>query len=798
MNKISNKYLTFFVCLALTVSTLAVFRQVCRHQFITFDDDWYIYNNSSIKTGLTWDNIVWVFTHDQGGNYHPLTAMSHMLDCNLYGLDAGGHHFTNLLFHLANAVLLFLIFKSMTANLWASAFIAAVFALHPLHVESVAWASERKDVLSAFFGLLTMAAYLGYVRKSALAWYLLTLLLFAMGLLAKPMLVTLPFLLLLLDYWPLNRMGTESGPAIRNAGRLIVEKIPFLALAAVLSTITFLTQKSTGIVQDVSEYPFVWRVGNAAAAYLTYIVKMFWPVNLAVFYPHPKGSLSIWQVGLTFFLLVCITAASVWQLRKRPYFAVGWFWFVISLFPVIGLVQVGLQAWADRYTYMSYTGLLIIVAWGTPEFFARSRLRYKKPILALFAAVSISIFAVVAWFQVGYWQNNEKLYAHAAKVVKDNWWAYHNLGREYAKQGKLNQAAEQFTKALRIYPDNVNIKNDLAETFFKQGQIEQAIELYREFLPPLPDDVNLSSGANAELLKQRRFANVFSFFTEAQINLGIALMQQGKSDQAIKHFAVAIQIKPELVLMLRDIAGSLLEQGKPADAEKLYQQILQILPEDLDVHNNLGIALAQQRKFDDALQQFDKLVTIEPNSADYQCNLGFAFFCAGRLEEAAPHFSQAIRLEPNLLNAHYYMGAVFHLQNRLNEAVQEFRRVLQLKPDRVDVMNMLARIISVNKDAGFYDPNEAVSLAEKACQASNYQQPEFLDTLSIAYSAAGRFQEAVETADKAIKLAEASGRMELAQEIQAHLNLYKARQPYVESPAKTPTDTGKPDSNAAP
>jgi len=722
MNRISDKYLTLLICLALALSTLVVFWQVRHHEFISFDDDWYIFNNSHIKSGLTWDNVLWAFSHDHGGNYHPLTAMSHMLDCNLYGLDAGGHHFTNLLFHLANALLLFLVLKSMTANFWASAFVAALFALHPLHVESVAWASERKDVLSTFFALLTIAAYAHYAGNPGIRYYLLTILLFALGLLAKPMLVTLPFLLLLLDYWPLERATPGSRLVLGGWRRLVIEKIPFLVLAAIIGAVTFSIQKGTGVVQDIAEYPLTWRVENAVMAYTTYIVKMFCPVNLAIFYPHPRSSLSFVRAGLALFLLVCITAMALWQVRKRPWFAVGWLWFAISLFTVIGLVQVGLHAWADRYTYMSYTGLFIIVAWGVPELFAH--FRYKKLVLASAAGASILLLAVAAWFQVGYWQGSEKLYEHAAKVVKENWWAHHNLGLEFVNQGKLDQAAEQLTEALRIYPGNANIKNDLAEALLKQGKVERAIELYQEFLPLLPEDLDLSRSADNEIFRQRRFAENIGFLAKARVNLAIALMHQGRYDESVRHFIVALQLKPELVLMLKDVAGLLLSQGRPADAEKLYRQILRVLPEDLDVHNGLGFALAQQGRFD--------------------------------------------------------------------EAVGEFRDVLRISPASVDVMDILARLISVNKDADFYDPNEAIHLAQGACASSNYQKPEFLDTLAIAYAAAGRFQDAVETADKAFKLAQSSQQEQLALQIQARLNLYKEGRPYIESATKGPAEHALP------
>ena len=586
MNKISNKCLVFLICFALVLSTLVVFWRVCHHQFVSFDDDKYIYDNDYIKSGLTWDNIVWAFSHDYARNYHPLTSMSHMFDCTLYGLNAGGHHLTNLLFHLVNVLLLFLVLRSMTANLWASAFVAALFALHPLHVESVAWASERKDVLSTFFGFLTMAAYTYYVRNPGFRPYLLAILLFALGLLAKPMLVTFPFLLLLLDYWPLERTPSGSRAASGGWRGLIIEKVPFFVLAAVISVVTFSIQKNAGYVQGFDECPFVWRIENAVAAYMAYIVKMFWPINLAIFYPHPKGSLPFVQTGPAFFVLLCITALVPWQARKRPWFAVGWLWFIISLLPVIGLVQVGLQSWADRYTYTSYTGLFIIVVWGVSELF--TCFRYKKFILASIGGASISVLAVATWFQIGYWQDSEKLYGHATKVVKNNWWAYQNLGLELMGQGKFDQAVEQLKDALRINPESEFVKNDLAEALLKQGNLEQAIEMYQEFLPPLPESVNLIPITDNELFRNRGFIKAMRFFAGAHANLGLALIRQGKYEQSINHFLAAIQFKPELVPVVIDAADSLFRQGRIGEAKKLYQQILVLLPENSDVYNRLS------------------------------------------------------------------------------------------------------------------------------------------------------------------------------------------------------------------
>jgi len=595
MFKLSDKHLTILICLAIVLSTLVVFGQICRHEFISFDDDWYIYDNSHINTGLSIDNILWTFTRDHAGNFHPLTSITHMLDCDIFGLNAGGHHFNNLLIHLASAVLLFLVLKSMTKSIWASAFVAALFALHPLHVESVAWASERKDVLCAFFAFLTLAAYTRYSRKPNLWFYLLTLALFGLGLLSKPMLVTLPILLLLFDYWPFSRLNSKF--SILNS---IIEKIPFLALSVIISIITFSIQKDVGIVQDLAAYSLSSRIENSLVAYMNYIYKLFAPVNLAIFYPFPPTGWSSLRAGGAFLLLLCITILVLWLARKRPWLAVGWFWFVISLIPVIGLVQVGLQTWADRYTYLSYTGLFIIIAWGVPQLLPE--FRYKKQFLASSAVLLLLVLAILTSIQAGYWQNNITLYQHATKAVKNNWWAHRSLGQEYAKQGKLDQAQEQFAAALAIFPDNGDIKIDLAETLVKLGKYDQAIELYQGFLEPLPEDLDIRQSTDPEMLKQRRFTSVLVLFAKAHLNFASALLKQEKFDQSVLHYTSAIQLDPTLAPAVKDAADSLLKKDRPENALKLYRRVLSILPQDIDAMDKLAIAYAATGRFPQAIE----------------------------------------------------------------------------------------------------------------------------------------------------------------------------------------------------
>jgi len=700
MDRISNRYWVFCICLALALATLAVFWQVRHYEFIvTFDDDIYIVDNSHVQAGLTREGLVWAFTTTRGYNWHALTWLSHMLDCEFYGLEPGGHHFTNVLFHIANTLLLLLVLNRMTGSLWSSAFVAAAFALHPLHVESVAWVSERKDVLSTFFWMLTMWAYVCYVERPVVKRHLVVLLLFALGLMAKQMLVTLPFVLLLLDYWPLGRLAlkgrsvgnpaTASGPV--SARRCILEKLPLFILSAVGSVVSYVVESATGTVKSFVECPLVYRAGNALVAYIAYIGKMLWPGHLAIFYPHPRGDLPIWQIIMAALLLVGITTVVIWSARQRPYLAVGWLWYIGTLVPAIGLVQSGLQALADRYTYISLTGLFIIIAWGIPDLLGR--LRYRKALLSLSAAVLLSALAVTAWHQVRHWRNDMTLHKHAAEVVRDNWLAYLKLGDVLAAQGKLDEAIKHYTEALRIEPDYPTVRNAL----------------------------------------------------------GIALSRQGKLDEAVSHYTRALQVNPDLADVHNNLGYALTLQGKLDEAIAHFEETLRIRPDHAKAHNGLGVVLARQGKFDQAIKHYIEALRIgtleEQKSAAVQSNLAYALY------------------------------ALLHQGNR-DEAVMHFRETLRVKPDWVEPMNSLAWLLAT--ETSLRSPKEAVQLAERACELTNYENASLLDTLAAAYAAAGKFAQAIETAEEALESAQSSGQNQLMDEIQNRLRLYKAGQPYIE------------------
>jgi hypothetical protein len=492
MSETSSKYLVSGICLALALSTFVVYWQVLNHDFIDFDDGLYVTENKNIQAGLTFKAIKWAFTTNQAYNWHPLTWLSHILDCQLFGLRPTGHHFTNVLFHIVNTLLLFLVFRQMTANLWRSAFIAALFALHPLHVESVAWVSERKDVLSTFFWLLTMWFYIRYARWPQFVTYLPVMLTLALGLMAKQMLVTLPLVLLLLDYWPLQRF--KFPPQKRRKGvfkpasfsSCFVEKLPLLALSVIASIIVFLVQSKVALVRSTLQIPVGYRIANALIAYGKYILKMFWPATLGILYPHPLTDISLWLTFAAGLLLLCISIVVVRFYRTCPWLIVGWLWYLGTLVPVIGLVQVGLQAMADRYTYIPLIGLFLIITWTIADLLPQ--IKYKNTILTAGALSVLSALSVLTYLQLSYWKDSIALFEHTVAVTKNNDILHYNLGLLFVQKGRTDDAIEHWSQAVKIKPDQPTIHKNLAILLARQGKIDQAIEHYRQVLKYRADD----------------------------------------------------------------------------------------------------------------------------------------------------------------------------------------------------------------------------------------------------------------------------------------------------------------------
>jgi len=607
-----KKSLVLSIYFALAVSTLLVFWQVRNFDFINYDDSAMVYENPNIQTGITLKTIKWAFYNDYWCMWHPLTWFSHMLDWQLFGSNAGGHHLVNLIFHLANTLLLFTVLNKMTGSLWPSAFVAALFALHPLHVESVAWVAERKDVLSTFFWLLSMLAYARYVKKPNAASYLLTLLIFALGLMAKPMLVTLPFVLLLLDYWPLNRLLPQTVAASRKSAhapdknqtlyRIIIEKVPFFALSVISSVITFLVQRSGGAVAGINSLALNHRIANVFLSYAQYIEKMFWPSNLAVFYPFDTGSISFWQAAACALLLLGISLFVVRLGRNQRYLLLGWFWFVGTLIPVIGIVQVGLQTYADRYTYIPYIGLFIMLAWGLPQLLSKwisassVESPHQKIVLGVLMVLVLTALGIFANRQVSFWKNNFTLFSHANEVTQNNYVAYNNLGTSYGKLGRWQDEIEACKKAVGINPDYADAHCNLGFAYGNLGRWPEAIDASKQAIRIRPD------------------------YAEAHCNLGVAYYKLGRYQEAIEEFRQAVKIRPDYADAHYNLGNAYGKLGRHQEAIDAFKQAVRIKPDDAEAHCNLGFAYLEMGDKNSALAEYNILKSLNSQLANNLLN----------------------------------------------------------------------------------------------------------------------------------------------------------------------------------
>ncbi|MEN6355752.1 MAG: tetratricopeptide repeat protein [Armatimonadota bacterium] len=582
----SGSHTTFFICILLIVLTSAVYWQVTGFKLLSFDDTKFVTNNSHIK-GLTGPNLRWAMTGSINGNWQPVIWLSYMLDAQFHGLDAGAFHLTNLILHIANTLLLLLLLYRMTGSLWKSAFVAAVFALHPLHVESVAWISERKDVLSTLFWLLTMLAYIRYAKKPSLRRYIPVPIVFALGLMAKPMLVTLPVILLLLDYWPLGRLQikknatqdakttklkhaiSETPPA--SLKLLVLEKAPLVLLALGASIVTILTQRSSGAMDEFNIYPLGMRAANAVFSYIVYLRKMIWPNDLIAFYPHPEGTLPVWMVLGSVILIAVLTWQAI-RSHRYPYALFGWLWYLITLIPVIGLVQVGAQAMADRYTYIPMIGISIIIAWGVPDLLHN---RNKPGRSVAFAAIAVIITLTVCTYrQVGYWHDDIALFSHAIDVVPNNAPAHNNLGGEYYRQGNVDAAELQFREAVRINPRFDGFQHNLASLLYEQGRYDELATCLHKALKFFPED------------------------DQAHALLGIIYIQQSKLDLAKIHLRKAVRLKPTNSMAQGFLGGLLTRTGEIDEAIDHLSKAVELSPENENYRDGLEYAKSIKLKVD--------------------------------------------------------------------------------------------------------------------------------------------------------------------------------------------------------
>lgn len=745
-NESSTKRLIY---LGLGLITLVLYLPALHHGFVEYDDQQYVTDNPRVQTGFTWHGLVWAFGF-HAGNWHPLAWLSHMMDCQIYGAWAGGHHLTNVLLHTASALLLFSVLNRMTslradasarqANaMWRSAAVAALFAWHPLHVESVAWVAERKDVLCAFFWMLTLWFYVRYAAQPSRTRYLLTLGSFVLCLMSKPMGVTLPFVLLLLDYWPLKRWQM----AIFKT--LLLEKVPFLILSVVACVLTLRAQELAIVSTAGLSVP--QRIAHVLAAYDHYLAAMFVPMNLAVYYPY--------QIHLPMLTIVCAvivlglaTLLAIKNWRNRPYIIVGWLWYLGTLVPVIGLVQVGDQAWADRYTYIPLIGLFVAVVWFAFET-VKSRMVLQSASVII-AGVLIAATSV----QLGYWKDTRTLFEHANEMTPHNYMAITMLGSQLAEEHKYDEAIAYYQTALRYQPTFPEAHFFMGAALDQQGKLDEAIAEYEQALWFKPTQ------------------------EQTHIFLGIALTKQKKYEEAIAHYSAALKLNPDSAVAQNNLARIFHTQGRLDEAIQHYQAALEIDPKLALAHNNLGILLLQKGELAEGTNHLREAMRLNPTNSETQLNLAFVLNQQQQWLEAAELLSKNVRGDLPDPKAHYeFAVALAHLK-KTREAMSQYASALLIQPDFPDALDGLAWILSTDANPGFRNGTEAVKMSERACDLTGRKDPVKLKTLAAAYAETGRFEEATKILRDAKDLAVRSNRQELANECSLMLEYFKKSEPW--------------------
>lgn len=735
------------VCVGLVVLIWAAFGQATRFGFVNYDDDVYVYNNPNVAGGITGSGVKWAFTHVHSSNWHPLTWLSHMLDAQFYGLNAGGHHLTNLLIHTATSLLLFLLLRQMTGFLWRSAFVAVIFAIHPLRTESVVWIAERKDVLSGLFFVLTIAVYVWYARRAwSIGRYLLVALMLLLALLCKPMVVTLPFILLLLDYWPLRRFTLAEGQLI--PWRCIVEKIPLLALSAAVCAITILAQH-----EAMSPLPLSLRLANAAVSCVVYVWQMIYPAGLVVLYPFPENGLPRWEILGAFFVLAAISIGGFVGRRKRPWLLFGWLWYLGMLVPVIGVLQVGAQAHADRYTYLPQIGLYIAIAWTVGELSARWHRNQLVP-GSIFMAI-VGLLTISARNQTGYWQSSQVLWTRALAFTADNIVAQNNLGNALLDDGKVDEAIVHFKEARRIKPEDAKAAFNLGNALIQQGHLTEGINDLSEAVQLKPDYAEAHINLGSVLLKSSRVSEAIEHLQKAlQMepdqavawnDLGYAQLQQGAVDAAATCFQKAMQIDPSQPTTQNNLGNVLMQKGQADQAIPYYRKALQLKPVYSEAEYNLGTALAQKNNLDEAIAHFARALQLKPDYASAAYNIGVARFHQDRVSEAADFFQRALKINPNYAEAHYNLGNAFVRLGKIDEAIVQFRKALEIEPHQVATRNNLGFILLQNGNV-----DEAVEQFKTVLQTAP-ENVEARFNLGNAFLKKGKVEEATDQFEKALE-----------------------------------------------
>ncbi len=730
------------------VAVLAVYAPVLWFGFVNFDDPEYVAENGWVRRGLTWGGVEWAFTSFHAANWHPLTWLSHMLDCQVFGLWAGGHHVSSVLLHAAAALLLFVALRRMTGAVWRSGMVAALFALHPLRVESVAWISERKDVLSAFLWMVGLLAYARYAERPSRGRYLAVAAAFAAGLLAKPMAVTFPFALLLLDAWPLGRLSLD-----RRVPRpwlpVVIEKVPLLALAGALSVVVFRAQRAGGAVVSFAEHPLAARLANALLSYTAYLGMTIWPRDLIVFYPY-RETFPLWQMVGAVLVLGTITVGAVWLRRRAPWVLVGWLWYVGTLVPVVGIIRAGDQAMADRFTYVPHVGLFLAVVWGLAS--VTARWSWRRSVLPAAAATALVGCIVGTRLQLRYWADSVALFGHALAVSPRNAAAQTNYGYALLERGQAAEALGHFEQAVAIRPSYAKARLNLGVGLASVGRSDEAIVQYREALRLDPT------------------------YVAVHYDLGLEFAEHDRLDEAIAAYREAIRLDPGDAKAENGLGLVLARAGRFEEAVGHYQAALAVEPGLSVVHNNLAIALERLERNDEALAQYREAVRLAPDEARAHANLAAVLGGSRRFAEAASEYQEALRLRPDLQEIHLSLGDVLLELAREADADAQYRLALAGRPGWAAAETRLAWALATGPDAPA-DGAEAVRLAEHARDETRGEDPDVLRSLAAAYAAAGRFPEAAAVGRQAAERARGAGRQALAAELEDHVAAYTAGQP---------------------
>lgn len=709
--------------LALAVATVALFAPARNFTFINFDDNVFVFANDQVSRGFTWEGVKWAFLSADIDYWRPLSWLSHMIDVELFGLRPGWHHLTSVVIHAANAALLFLALRRLTARHFPSLLVAALFAWHPLHVESVAWIAERKDVLCAFFWFLGLWCYAGYAKEPSRRGFAAVVVCFALGLMSKPMILTFPFLLLLLDVWPLRR-AEFTGDWRQFASRfgpLVLEKIPLFALMTLATAATYIAQRDVGAMMAEEVHPLAARLANAPVSYARYLGLAIWPVDLAILYPMP-GAWAAWQVGGALALLAAVTWGCARRLAQQPWMAVGWFWFLGTLVPVIGLVQVGEQSIANRYTYVPLIGLFIALAWSLDAL--RARLPGGSRGLAMLAAVVLVLCATGTRQELSHWRDGITIFEQAVRVTRDNYVAMTNLGNNLARTGQQQRAIDLYQQALKVSPAS-------AETHY---------------------------------------------------NLASSLADTGQPQTAEKHYREALRARPSHAMAHNNLANLISDQGRNAEAIPLYEASLKLKPGNVAARFNFGITLADLGRPQEAAAQFEEAVRQQPNFTRARLQLVTLYVASGKYDAAQAHTAELLRHEPGSVEGHFNAGSLASARGDWNLAIQHWQEAVRLKPDFLPALHRLTWTLATHPGATVRNPKAALGLAGQYAQLTGQKNAEALDLLAVAHAANGAFEPAVKHAQQALVAAGTNAAM--AAEIRTRLTLFQNGKPFLEGPAK--------------